>query len=98
MIEEARRLGQIRTGLGTRLLWGHFVIIIYHFKIFVSVLMIPENTMNESMFMVEAEDTEFQDGILDISIKSTVNFILYKSFSFNSSEIVKWLKFRFSGN
>ena len=46
--------------------------------------MIPENTMNESMFVVEAEDTEFQDGILNISIKSTVNFILYKSFSFNS--------------
>ena len=54
--------------------------------------------MNESMFVVEAEDTEFQDGILNISIKSTVNFILYKSFSFNSCEIVKWLKFRFSGN
>lgn len=59
--------------------------------------MIPENTMNESMFVVEAEDTEFQDGILDISFMSSVNFILYKSFSFNSREIVKWINFVFLG-
>ena len=53
--------------------------------------------MNESMFVVEAEDTEFQDGKLDISFMSSVNFILYKSFSFNSREIVKWINFVFLG-
>ena len=41
--------------------------------------MIPENTMNETMFVVEAEDTEFPDGRLDISIKSSVDFISYES-------------------